>query len=70
MKACAEADTVLVASDALFDNLRFDEVASLARRRPLVDAVDGLAAAARRRMQGGGEPSHPDDLSILAYRRG
>jgi len=65
----AQRDTALVASDALFDNLRFDEITDLARRRPLAAAVESLAERARQRMEGDGRVSHADDLSILAFRR-
>lgn len=64
----AVRDTVLVASDALFDNVRLDEITGLARARPLVRAVDGLAALARDRMSGNGPHSHADDLTIVAFR--
>jgi serine/threonine protein phosphatase PrpC len=65
----AVRDTVLVASDALFDNVRFEEIAGLARVGPLVRAVDALAALARERMTGNSQHPHPDDLTIVAFRR-
>jgi serine/threonine protein phosphatase PrpC len=64
----AVRDTVLVASDALFDNVRFEEITRLARNRPLVRAVDSLAVLARERMTGNGPHSHADDLTIVAFR--
>jgi len=64
----APRDTVLVASDALFDNVQFDEIAKLAKLRPLVRAVDALVALAVDRMTGDGPLSHADDLTILACR--
>ena len=69
--ALARRDTVLLASDGLFDNLRVDEVTNIIRRGALVPSVMKLAAAARLRMQdsAAGAPSKPDDLTIVAYRR-
>jgi len=64
----APRDTVLVASDALFDNVRLEEIAVLSRRRPLASATDALAELARKRMSRGGPLSHADDLTILAFR--
>jgi serine/threonine protein phosphatase PrpC len=64
----AVRDTVLVACDALFDNLRLEEIADLARGRPLASALDALAALAQERMRGEGHPSQPDDLTMLAFR--
>ena len=66
----APRDTVLLASDGLFDNLRFEEIATLARIRPLVRSVDELANRARSRMRGTGSLGHADDLTIVAFRRG
>ena len=67
----ARRDTVLLASDGLFDNLHVDEVAAIVRARSLPQAVRGLAVAARARMEKPvtGQPSKPDDLTIVAYRR-
>lgn len=59
----APLDTLLLASDGLFDALPRDEIARLARRRPLDAMVQGLAEAARA------EPDAPlDDLTIVAFR--
>ncbi len=67
----APDDTLLLASDGLFDNLKLMEIARLARSNGLPEAADHLAAEALRRMlaQGeGGAPSKPDDLTLVAYR--
>lgn len=68
-------DTLLVASDGLFDNLSRDEVVEAIRKGPLVEAVARLAESCRARMlapgRGRGEPaapSKPDDLTIVAFR--
>ncbi len=64
----AVRDTVVVASDGLFDNVRVDEIAERARIRPLVRAVERLASLARDRMTGNGPHCHADDLTIVAFR--
>jgi hypothetical protein len=65
----AARDTILAASDGLFDNLTFDDIVDAARRRPLSASVGELAGAAQRRMRTRGlRPSKPDDLTIIAYR--
>jgi serine/threonine protein phosphatase PrpC len=63
-------DTLLLASDGLSDNLHVHEIADHVRRGPLRDAAEALAATARRRMYAprDGEPSKPDDLTLLAFR--
>lgn len=67
----APRDTVLLASDGLFDNLHVEEVVERIRKGPLADAVAQLAKDARYRMGDPrpDQPSKPDDLTIVAYRR-
>lgn len=62
----ARRDTVVIASDGLFDNLTVDEISEIVRAGKLTDAVDALATAAEAAMAEGA----PDDLTIVAYRRG
>lgn len=59
----APRDTLLLASDGLFDSLPYETIAELARARPLGEMVNGLAQAARDAI---GAPF--DDLTIIAYR--
>lgn len=63
-------DTVLLASDGLFDNLLQEEIVEIVRKGPLSEAVQTLAQLARQRMLAPlpGQPSKPDDLTILCYR--
>jgi len=64
-------DTVLLASDGLFDNLFVDEIVDSIRIGPLVDAADRLVERARARMNGDGaadQPCKPDDLTIVLFR--
>jgi serine/threonine protein phosphatase PrpC len=66
----AKKDTVLVATDGLFDNLRQQEIVDIMRRGPLSESAAQLAAMARQRMlePRPEDPSKPDDLSLLLFR--
>lgn len=64
-------DTVIVASDGLTDNVHFEEIVELARKGPLAVAADRVIEKARRRMadERAGQPSKPDDLSLILFRK-
>jgi serine/threonine protein phosphatase PrpC len=64
-------DTVLLASDGLTDNIHIDEIVELIRKGPLEKAVQSLTRLANRRMTGEArtQPSKPDDLSVLLFRK-
>ncbi|MDH5345346.1 MAG: protein phosphatase 2C domain-containing protein, partial [Gammaproteobacteria bacterium] len=64
-------DTVLVASDGLTDNVHRHEITELIRKGPLADASESLTGLARRRMtvETMHQPSKPDDLSVLLFRK-
>ena len=66
----AARDTVLLASDGLFDNLYIDEIVSAIRVGPLAAAADRLVAQVEARMQGGDadRPCKPDDLTVVLFR--
>lgn len=66
----SQYDTILVASDGLFDNLTTDELIHLGRRGTAMDAARRLADAAGERMASTlpGTPSKPDDLTLLVVR--
>jgi serine/threonine protein phosphatase PrpC len=68
----APLDTLLVASDGLSDNLHTKEIIECIRRGPLADVARELVRDARRRMEkpAEGEPSKPDDLTLVGFRRG
>jgi PPM family protein phosphatase len=68
LRALGHFDTVVVASDGLFDNLGVDEVGALVRKGPLATAAHELATAARQRMAQEDKPSKPDDLSFVVMR--
>jgi serine/threonine protein phosphatase PrpC len=65
-------DTVVLASDGLFDNLHLDEIVECVRKGSLEQVARVLAEAARRRMadDAGDHPSKPDDLTFLVFRLG
>jgi PPM family protein phosphatase len=67
----AARDTVLLATDGLFDNLYIDEIVDTIRRGSLTAAADRLVARVQARMQGegdGDQPCKPDDLTIVLFR--
>lgn len=68
----APRDTVLIASDGLFDNFLLDEVVERIRSGDLERSVQELASETRQRMLGEGSdrPGKMDDLTILAFRPG
>ena len=67
----AARDTVLLASDGLFDNLEPAEIVEFIRRGPLAEAARRIADLCGERMLGQqeGRPSKPDDLAFVLMRR-
>jgi serine/threonine protein phosphatase PrpC len=66
----APNDTVLLATDGLSDNLHVAEIVETARKGSPDQAVLRLADLATRRMldTSGGEPSKPDDMTLVLFR--
>ena len=66
----APLDTLLVASDGLFDNLRLEEIVQAIRKGPIDALVAATAENCRKRMANpdGDPPGKPDDLTIVVYR--
>jgi serine/threonine protein phosphatase PrpC len=64
-------DTILLASDGLTDNVHSHEVTELIRKGPLCDAVKSMVGLAKRRMtvETMHQPSKPDDLSVILFRK-
>ncbi|MCP5092219.1 MAG: SpoIIE family protein phosphatase [Gammaproteobacteria bacterium] len=64
-------DTVIVASDGLMDNVHVAEIVECIRKGPLSAAADCAVNLARERMQreDDGQPSKPDDLSLILFRK-
>jgi serine/threonine protein phosphatase PrpC len=64
-------DTVLLASDGLFDNLYSDEIVDAIRTGPLIAAADRLVERVQARMKGADKsdkPCKPDDLTVVLFR--
>ena len=63
-------DTLLLASDGVFDNAYDDELVDAIRTGPVSDSTRAIRTLCARRMAtpGGRDPSKPDDLSLLIYR--
>ena len=67
----AVRDTVLLASDGLFDNLFIDEIVRTICSGPLPAAADRLVERVQARMHGeeaAHQPCKPDDLTIVLFR--
>ncbi|MCA9754004.1 MAG: protein phosphatase 2C domain-containing protein, partial [Gemmatimonadetes bacterium] len=66
----AVRDTVLVASDGLFDNFLPTEIVEKVRKGGLATVAGTLAREVHGRMEKevAGQPSKPDDLSFLLFR--
>ena len=64
-------DTVLLASDGLTDNVHVDEIIEFIRKGPLDVAANGVVRLAGKRMASNNtrDPSKPDDLSVILYRK-
>lgn len=67
----AKRDTLILASDGLFDNLYLDEIVELIRKGDLRQSAGQLLSLTHQRMnQKQAElPSHPDDLTFIVFRR-
>jgi hypothetical protein len=50
---------------------QFDELMGRIRKGPLGEAATRITSLAQRRMSGGnsGQPSKPDDLSLILFRK-
>ena len=64
-------DTILVASDGLTDNVHLDEIIENVRTGQLLDSARSLVDLATSRMarRRSGQPSKPDDLSLILFRK-
>ena len=64
-------DTVLVASDGLTDNVHLDEIIEHIRKGDLAESAATLVELAEQRMSSAtsGQPSKPDDLSLIMFRK-
>lgn len=67
----ARHDTVLLASDGVFDNMRVEEIVEIIRAGTLQQAMTHLAELCRQRMAlpDQDNPSKPDDMTFILLRR-
>ena len=63
-------DTVLLATDGVFDNLTIDEIVSHLRKGPLLTGVRNLLTQIQSRMNNSSADtaSKPDHATLIAYR--
>lgn len=63
-------DTLLLASDGVFDNLHMNEIVASIRTGPIEEAAGKLVSRCRKRMVNApnGRPSKPDDLTVMLFR--
>jgi len=66
----APRDTLVIASDGLFDNLKIHEITDIIRIGPLRFAAEALAKICRERMTDFSEtrPHKPDDVGFILFR--
>ncbi len=66
----ARNDTLLLASDGLFDNLHLEEIVERIRKGKLLNVARALADSCHQRMKNleEGHPSKPDDLTFIVFR--
>lgn len=64
-------DTVILASDGVFDNLYVSEIVEYIRKGSLANAAATLRNALMQRMIGsnGDHPTKPDDVTFILFRR-
>jgi len=62
-------DTLLVASDGVFDNLYLEELVTTIRTGRLQRAGEQLIELVTKRMLSGTGPCKPDDVGFILYRR-
>jgi len=63
-------DTLVIASDGLWDNLFVEEVIDTVRTGEITESAENLMRTARSRINEpkDGLPSHPDDVTFVLYR--
>ncbi len=67
----APLDTLVIASDGLFDNMQVDEIVSIVRSGSLPHAAQNLVEVCQARMAQSSDvrPHKPDDLGFILFRR-
>ena len=69
-RRAAKRDTLVLATDGVFDNLHIDEVGDIVRRGELKNAAIQLAKAVDERVHSEAStlPSKPDDVTFIIFR--
>jgi len=62
-------DTLLLATDGLFDNVEKETIIDIIRKGPLTQCCQTLARLASERMTDASNPYKPDDLTFILFRR-
>ena len=67
----SQFDTLLLASDGVFDNMHLDEIVEVIRKGPLLKAAKRLSNDVRARMDATTSefPSKPDDATFVVFRQ-
>lgn len=65
----AKRDTLVLATDGVWDNLPIEEVCETIRRGSVTAAADELASLLRDEQQSEAEPSKPDDTTFILFKR-
>jgi len=71
IRKLARRDTLIIASDGLFDNLYLNEIIEIIRTGKITNAANSLIELTHQRMQQqiADLPCHPDDLTFILFRR-
>ncbi|MCB0353407.1 MAG: protein phosphatase 2C domain-containing protein [Bdellovibrionales bacterium] len=66
-----ERDTVVLATDGVFDNVFREEVVESVRSGSLLTGLESLVSLTQKRMTAArnGKPSKPDDVAVIVFRR-
>lgn len=62
-------DTLLLATDGLFDNVEKEMIINIIRKGPLTQCCQNLVKLAMERMTDANNPYKPDDLTFILFRR-
>jgi serine/threonine protein phosphatase PrpC len=70
-RTMAQRDTLLLASDGVFDNFLEEEIAQFTQQGSIRDVCETLVTTAQERMQApsSSSPSKPDDIALMLFRR-
>lgn len=64
----AKRDTLLIATDGLFDNLQKEKIVEIIRKGSLAKCSQSLIKLAHKRMRSHEHPFKPDDMTFILFR--